>query len=72
MFKHNKLRFWLGMVSIAKKDDYYVLTERTCFVARTYYDAKDNGWWCQIYHGSKFATAEAAYEAYKRSRLRPV
>ena len=70
--KYNKLRYWLGMVSVATVDGEYVMTKRVMYIVRAYFDFDDEGWWGKVYSSSKKKTIQELLDAYDKARVRVV
>lgn len=69
----NKLRFYLGMKSVASYREKYVLTRRVGFIFwRSFFDAADGRWWPQLYSKSYFNSAEEAYQALGSWDVKPI
>lgn len=64
MFKHNKLRYWLGLPCVVYTRGVYSISRRG-LGARSYLDQKDHYWWHSIHqYVGGYDTPEEAYDKY--------
>lgn len=64
MFKHNKLRYWLGLPCVVYTKGMYSIS-RLGLGDRTYLDQKEQYWWHGIHeYVGLYKTPEEAYDKY--------
>lgn len=67
----NKIKYYLGFKSVARKCGRYIITKRVFFM-RHFYDKSDDKWWMDVYGGSYFETEKEAFDAMKYTGVKPV